>query len=56
MPKVLCTWPTVPLTATYIPLGSVLSTVKPCWRSQSFTAATVDLAGAYFASNCALVR
>ena len=56
MPKVLSTWPTVPLTSTYMPLGRVLSTLKPSERSQARTALTEDGAGAYLASNCLLVR
>ena len=46
----------MPLASTYIPLGRVVPTLKPWSRSQARTAATEDLAGAYFASNCLLVR
>ena len=43
--KVFCTWATVPLASTYIPLGSVLVIWNPCERSQSWTAATLLWAG-----------
>ena len=51
LPNTFSTWAAVPLASTYMPLGSVWVTVKPCPRSQSWTAVTLVLAGAYCSSN-----
>jgi hypothetical protein len=45
----------VPLASTSIPLRSVVAIVKPWERSHDCTDFTSDAAGAYLASNCALV-